>query len=86
MDATVNDNYVLDSGTDFIGLGFLDSQPTGTITHSLLILQKVGGTWVIPESSKIKFRVKSPLGHTVTLSIDDGDLTDGYTTQSGDRL
>lgn len=60
------------SGAQFVGVGF--SSDTSGDEKYLWILHKNGSTWEIPESSKAKFSLKSPMGSTVTLRIDDGEL------------
>lgn len=77
--------YPLDnSNNEFIGVNFLATEPASSATY-LHILTKYNNAWTIPEASKIRYILKSPMGlatsskGVVTLKIDDGDLGDNCT-------
>ena len=64
----------LDGTNEFLGVKFTDDKQTDPGVYSVHLLTKSGNNWVIPEDSKIRFRLKSPMNNIVTLKIDDGQL------------
>lgn len=76
------ETYPLDTNDGFVGVAFTDTLPA--LSDYLLILSRAttSGAWSIPKESQVRYRIKSPMSTTVTLSIDDGDLGDGIQTQN----
>ena len=59
---TTTAEYPLDnSNGKFIGVNFLTSAPSTSGAMYLQILTKSSGTWEIPEGSKIRYVLKSPM-------------------------
>ena len=62
-----------DKNNTYSGVEFLARNP-GTDSdgwHSLKLLEKVSGTWQVPEDSKVRFTTGT---QTRSVTIDDGDL------------
>lgn len=62
-----------DKNNTYSGVEFLAGNP-GTDSdgwHSLKLLEKVSGTWQVPEDSKVRFTTGT---QTRSVTIDDGDL------------